>query len=412
MLRLAPDIVREVACGVDIQLFHNPRNRFAFEVLQAAAIGGGALGMESAIAAIEQSHGYAEYFSGNMDDVRAHLDDCCTCADPPSSWKQYVGHLRVQHARKVLTSAFDEAALEAASATTVDEAMNLAVGRVIDAAGALRPISAESDRTMADMVDEYMLDYMMGDASIPFPQQQLNTIGGVRPGNVVILSAYTGHRKTWTAIDWALWFAREQAKRVSFYNLEMSEGEIMERLMASVYGLDLEKIVARAYPPTQLESLAAGLQELPMRIVSGSASPSKIITDIAGTPRAERPEIVFIDHMHLLSLNVPHNQYRQALNDALTRLKGFALDNKIIFVLVAQLARPERRTGELPIPSMYMLKESGAIEQIADYIIFIHRLKETVMGYEQVEDIMWTEKQRQGQPAERFTVQFRDYRYR
>jgi replicative DNA helicase len=91
--------------------------------------------------------------------------------------------------------------------------------------------------------------------------------------------------------------------------------------------------------------------------------------------------------------------------------KAFATENRVAMVLLAQLSRPENRTKP-PRPSMYMLKEAGGIEQIADYVVMIHQERELVQGYEQSRRIMWVEKQRQGVAAREFEVDFRRYRIR
>jgi replicative DNA helicase len=407
LMRLDPKDSFQLSTQVTPDLFHVPRNRFMFERLQAAALNNTPLGAEAAAAMLKAAQGHMEHFGTHDGAVEAVLDRCVEAADPPTSWPQFAKHLKLAHARKVLGAALDEASIEAAGAASVSEATSIAIGHVIEATTKLRPMTKELGHSIGDLREGFVSSYECGDDALAFPQQHLNTIGGARPGNVVVVTAYTGVGKSWLGLDWATVWMR-QGKRVRYYTLEMTEHEVMERLLAMEHGYKLEDVIERRVPAREIKDCLEILRCFSLEIVGGSLTAQQLISDVLSMGD-EKPHVVVVDHLHLM--DVIGKDYRLGLNDALRLLKTFAIENNIILVLLAQLRRPEQRS-ELPEPSLYMLKESGAIEQIADYAIFLHRRSDQHGDAFGDAYMIWTEKQRQGKPASKAEVRFRDYRFR
>jgi replicative DNA helicase len=105
-------------------------------------------------------------------------------------------------------------------------------------------------------------------------------------------------------------------------------------------------------------------------------SPSRTMTEIAATARRlKRREglgLVIIDYLQLIEPDNPKDQRQEQVAKIARRLKGLARELKIPVVCLAQLNRQAEVTRDNK-PRLSHLRESGAIEQDADVVIFVHR---------------------------------------
>lgn len=409
LTQLAPSEAKELAANALPALFHNPRNAYVYGVLRESALKGMPLGAETASAAIKQA-GSLEHFGGAENAVEFYINDCEEVAGQISSYGEYVDKLKLTHARKTLTTALDESALKAASADSIEEATSQALAGVMQSVADLSSISVKRGNSIADLREGYMERYRGGDTAIAFPQEQLNTTGGVRPGNIVFLSGYTASKKSWTGLDWLTQWMRDRS--AWFYTLEMSKDDCLERLLAMECGLDYTDLLKRDLPSGMVDECLETVSAFPLQIHDGGLTVDRMISDHAAAGD-DAPSIVAVDHLHLMDFG---DDLRMGMNTGLLRLKNWAVEKQLILVLLAQLKRPDDKK-KLPRPTMYMFRESSAIEQIADYAIFVHPEREEVVdnfGFKSEKEkmIMWCEKQRNGIPGDAFEVAFKGYRLR
>lgn len=417
LVTLPPDDARSLALSLSPDLFHHPRNRHAFTTLRGPATMGTPYGHQTAIAAIKQSPGTLEHFGATEGAVEAMMEGCTEACDPFQSWEQYASQLKLSHTRRVLSGAFDEAAMEAASAGSVGEASTLALSKVIEAANLLRPVSDQDQHNIMSVAMRYQAAYQDKDTVIPFPQEHLNTIGGLRPGEICILAAFTAHRKSWIAIDWTLEWAK-LGNRVRFFTLEMPASQVLERMIAMEFNVAHENLICRRIELPHVQRWLGQISDNPIEIVQGVTSAQDVMAS-AYSPEG-KPDVVVIDHLQLLQFGGTPELRRISIDDVLSALKGWAVDNQIAVVIVSQFRRPILlKDQKLPRPDIYMLKESGGIEQIADYIIFTHESKtqksshfgdSIVEGPSEIE--LWVAKQRNGEPNPAQVMTFRNYRMR
>lgn len=397
------DYARDIAYAVDPSLFGNPRNAHAYYILRLAAMADSPLAFDAALATIDQSPGSVEFYGLSTQAIADHLLECERICEPASSWPQYVKGIELAHARRTMLGAFDEATADAMSASDSNSAVSAVMERMVTAASECRyESSADSTDPVTSFMSEYD-DYDSG-SRIRFSQSPLNTVGGYRAPNVIVVSAFTGIGKSWLVADWSI-SAAASGKRVRFYPLEMSRDETLERMMAIRCRVDLDALIQRKLPSEQVRYALDDVNSLPIDIIQGKSTASAILSDVLTCP--DKPDIVVIDHLQLLRSG---KDKRIALDNALNDFKAAALEHNIAFILVSQLSRPENRQ-DLPDPTMFMLKESGGIEQIADYIVFLHKKIDRTYGGDYETYNIWTAKQRNGQPAGRFKVEFKDYRF-
>lgn len=398
----------KIAGQVATELISVPRNLHVYQTLQNAAIQGTPLGYNTAIASIMQSPGVLEHF-GDSDDIEMFLDECIEFSEPHNSWQQYVKELHLAYTRRKLMAAFDDASISALGAQTAEDATADAISKVIDVAGELRRNALHEAYSIDKVVDRYLEMYTSEEGSaIPFPQHQLNTLGGYRAGDVIVLCAATGGKKSWVAIDWCLDAFRTSQKSSRIYTMEMSEEEVLNRMLSIEFGLDNEQIFNRKIDQEIIVDKARQIGNYPISIVDKRISPGRIIADLASMGD-DRPDIVCVDHIDLFTWKEGNEV--NALKSALANFKDAAKQYGVTFILVAQFRRPHN-DDERKHPNLSMLKGGSSIEQIASYVIYMNQEVDRTHLGDYYNTYMWAAKQRHGKPHGKFKVHFEDYKVR
>lgn len=205
---------------------------------------------------------------------------------------------------------------------------------------------------------------------------------GLRPGNLVILAARPGVGKTALALNWMLRSAMKQNAHVAFFSLEMSAEEVFLRLLAAKARVNMKRVEAGVFSDQDrhhLEEARRELLALPVFINDhASITVPQIIAmvDRHLSQANQKLEMVIIDYLQLLSS--PENSRAAKQNEAVRigeisrGLKLLAKDHDLPVVVLSQLNREvEHRTGGRP--QLSDLRDSGALEQDADMVAFIHR---------------------------------------
>lgn len=408
LIETSGSVASKIAGQVSPDLISVPRNLHCYQTLQNAALSGSPLGLNTAIASISQAPGFLEHFK-NTEDLEIFIDECIDDAAPVDSWRQYVKELHLSYTRRKLMAAFDEASISALGATDAEEASSEAISRVIEVAGELRRNSTTENYEINKVVDRYLDMYTSEEGSaIPFPQHQLNTLGGYRAGDVIVLCAATGGRKSWTAIDWALDAYHSSGKSSRIYTMEMSEEEVLNRMLSIENNFDNEKVFNRGIPLEKIEPALQNLASMPISIVDKRISPGRIISDLAAMG-PDRPDIVVVDHIDLFSFREGNEV--NALKSSLANFKDAAKQYGVAIILVAQFRRP-KNDDETKCPNLSMLKGGSSIEQIASYVVFMNEEEEKTYHGDFTQIKMWCAKQRHGKSSGKFTVHFENYKLR
>lgn len=209
---------------------------------------------------------------------------------------------------------------------------------------------------------------------------------GFQPGNLIVLAARPGIGKTALALNWILWAAQGKGEAVSghcgaFFSLEMSHEEVFLRLLSTKSQTNLKDLQSgRATGRMDhLMECRSQLAQLPLFICDQASITVPQIQNMIvkqGSQNNRRVEFVIIDYLQLLSS--PEGSRGAKQNEAVRigeisrGLKLMAKDFGIPVVVLSQLNREvEHRTGGRP--QLSDLRDSGAIEQDADMVAFIHR---------------------------------------
>lgn len=205
---------------------------------------------------------------------------------------------------------------------------------------------------------------------------------GLQPGNVIVLAARPSVGKTAFALN----IAENVAKRgfaAAVFSLEMTQREILQRLLASIGRRDLQKLRHGGMAKQDWADLTVTLAEMgQLPIYVDDANPTTV-TEIGAKARyldrRTRLSLVIVDYLQLVSASRSKFSNRNEEVGASSRaLKALARTLDVPVIVLSQLTRASER--EERRPQLSDLRESGAIEQDADVVLFIHRPKAFAAG--------------------------------
>jgi replicative DNA helicase len=204
-----------------------------------------------------------------------------------------------------------------------------------------------------------------------------NLLSGLQKGNLIVLAARPGVGKSSLATNIARNVAVEAGVPVVMFSLEMSRFEIGMRLLCGEARVPWDRVRGgrmAAEDWTRIVEAAEILHEVPLYIVdSGNVN----IVDIRAKARRQRSKreglgLIIVDYLQLMSGHTRFENRQQEIAEISRSLKLLAKELEVPVIAVSQLNRdPERRQDKRP--QLSDLRESGAIEQDSDIVMFIHR---------------------------------------
>ena len=202
-------------------------------------------------------------------------------------------------------------------------------------------------------------------------------LGGLKRSDLVILAARPSLGKTSLALNIARNAAVGQGARVAIFSLEMSAGQLAQRLLACESGVDSTRLRLGEHTESEERRImhAMGvLAEGEMYIDDMAVQRVSEIRGKAHRLHRERPlDFIIVDYLQLIQGGAGRNDNRVSEVSEISRaLKGLARELDVTVLACSQLSRaPEQRVPHIPMLSD--LRESGSIEQDADVVMFIYR---------------------------------------
>ncbi len=200
---------------------------------------------------------------------------------------------------------------------------------------------------------------------------------GFQPGDLIIIGGRPGMGKTAFALNIAQHLGVEQKEPVAIFSLEMSKEQLALRMLCSEGKVDSSR-VRKGFLSKQdwpkLTSAAGRLAEAPIFIDDSSALTVLEIRAKARRLKRERRglSLVVIDYLQLMRSRGSFERREQEISDISRSLKALAKELKVPVIALSQLNRAVEHRGDRK-PTLADLRESGAIEQDADVIIFIYK---------------------------------------
>ncbi len=204
--------------------------------------------------------------------------------------------------------------------------------------------------------------------------------GGWQKSDLIIVAARPGMGKTAFTLALARNSAVDAKKGVAIFSLEMSSGQLVQRMISMETEISSDKIRRgnlEQYELMQLTSKIDGLKDAPIFI---DDTPSINIFELRSKCRKLKQkhdiQLIIIDYLQLMSGSHDGKgggNREQEISQISRALKGLAKELMVPIIALSQLSRATETRGGDKKPLLSDLRESGAIEQDADIVIFLYR---------------------------------------
>ena len=216
-----------------------------------------------------------------------------------------------------------------------------------------------------------------------------NLLTGLHGGELVIVGARPSMGKTAFVLSMARNMAIDHEKPVAFFSLEMSSVQLMMRLIVAESGLSSADVRSGKLTAEQWRHLEQTTRILPTAPLFIDDTPALSIYELRSKARRLKAQhdiqIIIIDYLQLMTGNADSRGNREQEVASISRgLKSIAKELNIPIIALSQLNRSIESRSGLKRPQLSDLRESGAIEQDADIVAFIHRPE--YFGFTQDED--------------------------
>ena len=283
----------------------------------------------------------------------------------------------IQFSSNIQTKAFDET-------IDIDDLMQEAEGSLFE----LGQRNMKKDYTQIDPVIKNAIDVIQkaaankdGLTGVPTGYHKLDDItSGWQSSDLVIIAGRPAMGKTSFALSMAKNIAADYQVPMAFFSLEMSNVQLVNRLISNCCEIQGSKILNGQLQPDEWERLDKRVNRLlgaPLYVDdTPGLSVFELRTKARRLVREHGVKIIMIDYLQLMNANGMRFSSRQEEVSVISRsLKGLAKELDIPILALSQLNRGvESREGlEGKRPQLSDLRESGAIEQDADMVLFVHR---------------------------------------
>jgi replicative DNA helicase len=232
-----------------------------------------------------------------------------------------------------------------------------------------------------------------------------DTLAGLQASNLIILAARPGIGKTALALNIAQYISVNEKLPVGFFSLEMSSEELVDRALVAQADIDAWRMKTGRLDEedfTKLSEAMGVLAEAPLFIDDTPALSLLEMRTKARRLMAEHGlQLIIIDYLQLIRSLSRRESRVQEVSEISQGLKNLARELKVPVLAVSQLSRAVEQRGS-PRPQLADLRESGAIEQDADVVMFIWREDE-----EDLETIELEVAKHRNGPLRRMKMRFR-----
>jgi replicative DNA helicase len=218
-----------------------------------------------------------------------------------------------------------------------------------------------------------------GVTGVPSGFSDLDEItSGFQNSDLIIVAARPSMGKTAFTLNIAQHVAIEHGIPVAVFSLEMSKESLVQRMLTSEARIDAQRIRKGQLRDEDYPRLARAAGILSSAPIWIDDSPGITLLEMRSKARRLRAEggvgLVVVDYLQLMSGPSSSESRQQEVSMISRGLKALAKELAVPVVALSQLSRaPEQRTGDNKRPQLSDLRESGAIEQDADLIMFLYR---------------------------------------
>jgi len=207
-----------------------------------------------------------------------------------------------------------------------------------------------------------------------------NILAGLQKSDLIILASRPSLGKSSLALNFAANIAISEKVPVGIFSLEMSKDQVVDRLIASLANVDLWRLRTGRLSDegedndfSRIQQALGVLSEAPIYIDDAAVSNILQMRAMARRLQAEKGlGLIIVDYLQLMEPRNPAVNMVQQMTEISRSLKALARELDVPVLALSQLSRAvEQRTPQ--IPRLSDLRETGALEQDADVVLFIHR---------------------------------------
>lgn len=307
-----------------------------------------------------------------------------------ANYRHYLEIVKKTSTLRKLISSSQQIMDIAYSGDAEDKALSFAEGEIYGIAekqdrGTLIDMNEAVDRAFKIM-DEKQAD-PTAQRTVPIPFTKLNELlGGFHPSDLVLIAARPACGKTSLGMNFISHAALDKSRKTpagkvdpfkcAVFSLEMSAEQIATRLLCSVAKVSMEHVNSGMRTVQENMRLVEAQRKLGEAKVfiddSSLTTPIEILSKCRRLKREQGLDLILVDYLQLMSSGKRVESRQQEVSDITRTMKIAAKELNVPILLLSQMSRDiEKRTDKTP--QMSDLRESGAIEQDADIIIFLHR---------------------------------------
>ena len=203
-----------------------------------------------------------------------------------------------------------------------------------------------------------------------------NKLAGLQDSNLIIFAARPGMGKTSFALNLAQYAAVNAGLPVGIFSLEMSQEELVDRLLVNQADIDAWKLKTGKLDEKDYDRLSHAMGQLAEAPIFIDDTPGASLSEIRTKARRLQSEhglrLIVVDYLQLIQVKSYADNRVQQVSEISQGLKNLARELKVPVFALSQLNRSFESRG-IKRPELADLRESGAIEQDADVVMFIYR---------------------------------------
>lgn len=320
---------------------------------------------------------------GKLDEVGSvsYIANLSTMVPSSANAQHYVEMLKRDSLLRRIINAGVSITKKGYGATSGDEAMQFAESEVYSisqelSTSALTQVADACAQALKEIQDAQIGENNASYIKIGFPHFDSMT-KGLKPGELVLLAARPSVGKTAFSLNIAANVVINEKKNVAMFSLEMPTVQLVKRMLAYIGNVSSQKANQQRglSKPEFAKIYGAYTQLLNSNFFVDDYSlngPTEILSKCRRMKREHGLDLVIIDYLQLMETGSGSIENRQQEVSQMTRrLKIYAKDLGVPILLLSQMSRQvEKRPSHEPMLSD--LRESGAIEQDADIVMFLH----------------------------------------
>lgn len=239
-------------------------------------------------------------------------------------------------------------------------------------------------------------------------------LAGMQNSNLLVLAARPGIGKTALVLNIAQFLSVEKKIPVGFFSLEMSKEELVDRLLVAQADVDAWRLKTGRLSEADFTNLSEAMGELAEAPLFIDDTPGLNILEMSTKARRiqieEGTRLFIVDYLQLADSGRKFDNRVQEVSIISQSLKNLARELQVPVLAVSQLSRAVEARGT-KVPQLADLRESGAIEQDADVVMFLYREKEPERWGEEMVTKLLVAKHRNG-PLGEIDLAFKGNRIR